>query len=558
MIKKTFGRKLLSLFITVFLAGTILPASVISNSKPVFAADVPVQSVSARLSTVSAGIVHSLALSSDGTVWAWGDNSEGELGNNKSELQNSPVPVQVSNLTNVIAVAAGGAHSLALKKDGTVWGWGNNEVGQGGFGKSELLAGGPDVYIPDQYKKSYVPLQVQGLTNIVAIAAGADYSLALKADGTVWAWGNNAYGQLGTPSVNAQFTITPVQVEDDVNGHKLTDITKISAGSAFALALKKDGTVWTWGGLLVDFEGVHNTVSLAQQVHSLNDVISISAGWNHSLALKNDGTVWGWGSNELFQLGNRKDGESWNTPLQISELNHVHAVAAGGYLSLALKTDGTVWSFGGNMWGQLGNAVAFEEQPVAKTPVQVKGLTNVTAIASGLGFSIARQSGGTIWTWGANSEGQLGNNTYGGPIVTAGNNDPNGKVISGVNSPVKALVQVGSYETTSFTRLSGYDAMQTSVKISQAGWPDGASTVILATVVNFPDALAAAPLAHQYDAPVLLTESKHLTPSIGEELGRLKPSKIIIVGGTAVVSKEVEDFLKQNYDVTRLSGYDQY
>lgn len=557
MIKKPLRKKLFSLFIALFFAGTILPASVVSYSKPVFAADTPFQSGGASLSTVSAGLAHSLALSSDGTVWAWGDNSEGQLGNNRSDLQKSPTPVQVSDLTNVVAVAAGGAHSLALKKDGTVWGWGNNEYGQGGFGKVELLAGGPDYYMPDQFLRSYTPLQVQGLTDIIAIAAGMDYSLALKADGTVWSWGSNPYGRQLT-NTSGGFTNTPAQVQIDSYGHKLTDITKISAGSAFGLALKKDGTVWTWGGLLVDDEGVHNSVATAQQVFSLTDVVSISAGYNHSLALKSDGTVWGWGSNELFQLGDRNTGENWSTPLQISGLNHVHAIVAGTYLSLVLKTDGTVWSWGANLWGQLGDAVAFETEPLTKDPVQVKGLTNVTAISSGFGFNIARQNGGNIWAWGANSEGQLGNNTYGGPIVTGDISGPDGNEISGVNSPVKSLVQVGSFDNTSFTRLSGNDAMETSVKISQGGWPNGSSTVVLATVANFPDALAAAPLAHQYDAPVLLTESKHLTPAVEQELKRLNPSKVIIVGGTAVVSKEVEDFVAQSYDVTRLFGYDQY
>ncbi|MCO1602739.1 cell wall-binding repeat-containing protein [Desulfosporosinus nitroreducens] len=387
MIIKPLRKKLLSSFIVLFFTGTILSASVVSYSKPAFGADTPDQSRGASLSTVSAGIAHSLAISSDGTVWAWGDNSEGQLGNNSSDLQNSPTPVQVSDLTNVVAVAAGGAHSLALKKDGTVWGW---------------------------------------------------------------------------------------------------------------------------------------------------------------------------GTNELFQLGDRTNGENWSTPLQISGLNNVHAIVAGTYLSLVLKTDGTVWAWGGNLWGQLGDAVPFEEEPASMNPVQVKGLTNVTGISSGLGFVIARQNGGNIWTWGGNSDGQLGNNTYGGPIVTGDISDPEGELISGVNSPVKSLIQVGSFQNTSLTRLSGFDAMETSVKISQEGWPNGASTAILATVVNFPDALAAAPLAHQYDAPVLLTESKHLTTAVELELGRLKPSKVIIVGGTAVVSKEVEDLLKQQYEVTRLSGYDQY
>lgn len=545
MIKKTLTKKVFSVFTALFLVATTLTASVVSNAQAALAADEPIQVTGLSLSTISAGVGHSLALNNDGTVWAWGDNSEGQLGNNDSQLLNSATPVQVGKFADVIAVAAGGAHSLALSKDGTVWAWGNNEFGQAGYGQV------------DQFKKSYVPRQVQDLTDVVAIAAGMDYSLALKSDGTVWAWGNNENGNLGRPS-SSLITTTPVQVEVDGYGNKLTDVTKISAGSNFALALKKDGTVWTWGGLYVDDEGVHNAVSMAEQVYSLTDVISISAGWSHSLALKNDGSVWGWGNNQLFQLGDRSAGESWNNPLKISGLDHVQAIAAGCYLSLALKTDGTVWSLGGSIWGQLGDGVSFEEEPAAITPVQVKGLSNVTAIASGLGFGIARQSGGNIWAWGANSAGQLGNNTIGGPIQTGDGTDASGKPISGVNLPVKALIQMGEFNNTSFTRIAGVDAMETSVNISQQGWQDGASTLIIATVANFPDALAAAPLAHQYDAPLLLTESKHLTPSVEQEIRRLKPAKIIIVGGTSVVSQEIEDLLNQSYDVTRIAGYDQY
>ncbi|AFQ43272.1 cell wall-binding repeat-containing protein [Desulfosporosinus meridiei] len=550
MLKKPLRKKISSCFMALMLLGMLLPASVVLNSTPALAAEVSVQAGSASLSTISAGFVHSLALDSDGSVWAWGDNSEGQLGNNRSDLHNSATPVKVNDLTNVIAVAAGGAHSLALKKDGTVWGWGNNEYGQGGYGKIELIAGGPSYYMPDEFLRSYTPLQVQGLTDIIAIAAGMDYSLALKSDGTVWAWGSEPYGNQLT-NTSGGFSNIPAQIQIDSYGNKLTDITKISAGSAFALALKKDGTVWTWGGLLVDDQGVHNSVAHAQQVLSLSDVVSISAGYSHSLALKSDGTVWGWGSNDLFQLGDRNSAENWSTPLQISGLNHVHGIVAGTYLSMALKTDGTVWSWGANIWGQLGNAADFETEPLVKNPVQVKELKNVTAIASGFGFNIARQNGGSIWAWGVNSDGQHGNGSYGGSYEI-------GDFTGGSSSPVKSSAQVGSFDNTAFTRLAGNDAMDTSVKISQEGWPNGASTVILATVVNFPDALAAAPLAHEYDAPVLLTESTHLTPAVEEELQRLNPSKVIIVGGTAVVSQEVEDQIKQNSDVTRLSGYDQF
>ena len=350
MMKKLLKNKLFSLFIALFIAGTILPTSVISYSKPVLASDVNLQSGGTSLSTVSAGFVHSLALSSDGTIWAWGDNSEGQLGNNNGELQKSSTPVHVSDLTNVVAVAAGGSHSLAVKKDGTVWSWGSNQYGQAGFGKIESRAGGPAYYMPDQFLKTYTPIQVQGLTHVIAISAGIDYSLALTSDGTVWTWGSKKYGQ-AMESSDGEFNITPKQVEISSSGIKLTGITKISAGGASALALKNDGTVLNWGYLRVEDDGVHNPADNAQKVYSLTDVVSISAGYSHSLALKNDGTVWGWGSNKLFELGDRNISENWDTPLQINGLNHVHAIAAGLFVSQALKTDGTVWNWGGELMG---------------------------------------------------------------------------------------------------------------------------------------------------------------------------------------------------------------
>lgn len=191
------------------------------------------------VTSVVCGPEHTLALLSDGTVWAWGRNNYGQLGNGTSgEEFLSSTPVNVLNLTNVIAIAANNnqwdSFSLALKDDGTVWAWGRNRYGQLGNGIS-----GEDAF-------SSTPVQVTGLANIVAVAAGGTHALALKNDGTVWAWGSNNHGQVGD-GTNQNIRTTPVQVKGLDGVGYLTDVLAIAAGYRFSMALKNDGTVWFWG-----------------------------------------------------------------------------------------------------------------------------------------------------------------------------------------------------------------------------------------------------------------------------------------------------------------------
>lgn len=505
-----------------------------TNIAPVFQTSTS-SSIPSSDSSISAGVAHSLAVDSDGTVWAWGNNETGQLGLDSTEIPRQATPVKVAGLSDVISVSAGGQHSLALKKDGTVWAWGDNEYGQ--LGRADLLSSSSGVL-------------VQGLTNIIAISANIDFNLALKADGTVWSWGANRYGQLGNGT--NKLSTTPVQVKD------LSGVIKLSAGSAFALALKNDGTVWSWGAQNVGelseaLENVYDVKTTPILIPELTNVVEISAGFSHSLAIKNDGTVWGWGSNEAFQLGDLTKSR-WDTPIQVKNLADIKNISAGFYCSLATKTDGTIWSLGTNIWGQLGIQQNFDYVPLSYDPVQPSILKNVTAIDSGLGFNLARQAGGSLWAWGYNGEGQLGYGTLGGDANPAGETGHMG----GISVPVRSLVDIGPSSLPIFTRLSGYTAPQTAIEIAKAGWANGAKTVLLATVDNFPDALAGAPLARELDAPILLTGSKQLTPDVKAEILRLNPERIIIVGGKAVVSEEIEKYLKQTYDVKRIAGWDQF
>jgi len=354
------------------------------------------------------------------TVWAWGYNSYGQLGNGTGS--GGPTPVQVLGpgglgyLTGVVALSAGELHSMALKSDGTVWAWGQNANGKLGDGTTS---------------KRLTPVQVLGpgglgyLTGVVALSAGELHSMALKSNGMVWTWGDNPNGQLGNGTETS--SSTPVQVLGPGGSGYLTDVVAISGGHHHSVALKSDGTIWAWGGNSYGQlgNGIATNSSTPVQVLGpggsgyLTGVVAISAGYNHSLALKNDGTIWAWGQNANGQLGN---GTATNrsTPVQVLDpggsgyLTDVLAISSGNYHSIALKSDGTIWVWGWNPYGQLGDGT----ETSSSTPVQVLGpggsgyLTDVVAISGGHHHSVALKSDGTIWAWGYNVYGQLGDGTY--------------------------------------------------------------------------------------------------------------------------------------------------
>jgi len=338
---------------------------------------------------------HTIYVKDDGTVWAWGNNNNGQLGDGSATSKNTPV--QVSGLSGMTAVAAGSGHTVALKNDGTVWAWGNNSNGQLGDGSAA---------------SKNTPVQVNGLSSMTAVAAGSGHTVAMKNDGTVWAWGNNSNGQLGDGSAASKNT--PVQVSG------LYSMTAVAAGSGHTVALKNDGTVWAWGNNSTGQLGNGNFTPsnpTPAQVSGLSGmssgvVIAVAAGYDHTVALKNDGTVWAWGNNATGQLGNGNITPS-NTPVQVSGLSGVTAVAAGFGHTVALKSDGTVRTWGNNTKGQLGNGLTNGTTIDSAIPVVVSGMVGVTDIAAGYEGSVvlkgAFKGDGTVWAWGSNSNGQLGN-----------------------------------------------------------------------------------------------------------------------------------------------------
>ncbi len=348
--------------------------------------------VSPAAVSIAASNSTSVALLDDGTVWQWG------------YVQGSAdllIPQQV-DIDHVKQIAAGSGHVLALKRDGTVWAWGSNTYGQLGDGTCN---------------NSLEPVEVQGLDNVGAIAAGKDHSLALKNDGTVWAWGYNSYGQLGEGSLNFTGSAVPLQVRG------LTDIKAISTGGSHCLALQSSGTMWAWGenshGILGDGTNESRFTPVKSKI---TDVKTFDAGQSsHALVVKNDGNVWAWGYDYKGQLGdggvsisdqNKQSlgyGADDYNPDLVRGMSDAKAVAAGGSHSAALKTDGTVWVWGSNSDGQLGQGTTGGNDQTS--PEQVPGLSGVTAIAAGMYYTMALKDDGTVWAWGSDSDGQIGNNS---------------------------------------------------------------------------------------------------------------------------------------------------
>jgi alpha-tubulin suppressor-like RCC1 family protein len=268
---------------------------------------------------VSAGSYHGLALLKDGTVRAWGYNDEGQIGRDPNSTPEAALSVKVNGLNNVTAVSGGYDFSVALKKNGTVWTWGNGENGSLGDGTSD---------------PRFTPEKVDGLSDVKAIAAStAGYHvLVLLENGRVKAWGPNEVGQLGNGSTDP--SPTPITVPD------LNNVKAIAAGETYSLALKENGTIRGWGSNESFQLGTEDEAMYLDpiRVTQLENIKAVAAGSSHALALKPNGTVRAWGRNFDGQLGNGTTGSAVFSPVKVSGLSGITSISAGDTHSLAAKT----------------------------------------------------------------------------------------------------------------------------------------------------------------------------------------------------------------------------
>lgn len=327
-----------------------------------------------------------------GDVWIWGDNAFSQQCDGTTEPR--LLPAKVDGVSEVVTIGGGGGHGVVLRTDGTVWAWGRNDYGQVGDGTTVNRS---------------TPAKVEGLENIVALSGAGGHSLAIAEDGTVWAWGHNGRGDLGDGTTDNRSR--PVKVKN------LTDVAAVSWGGGHGVARRRDGTAWTWGHNLFGGLGDGSTETRLEPVRvDLDNVVEVTGGGGHSLARTADGALWAWGRNDRGQVG---DGtfETRLSPVRVQGLDDVEIDSfIGGYFhSLVLATDGTVWTWGNNDSGQLGDGTTENRN----LPAQVSGLTGVAAVAGGGGrnefgpggHTLALLRDGTLRGWGLNDAGQLGDGT---------------------------------------------------------------------------------------------------------------------------------------------------
>ena len=331
--------------------------------------------------TVKSGDFHTLGIKTDGTLWAWGSNDNGQLGDGTTTNKN--VPTKIGSSSDWQSIFPGDHCSFAIKTDGSLWAWGFNIYGI--LGDNSTL-------------EKHFPTRIGNDNDWKFVSNNAYNTLAQKKDNSIWAWGSNSNGTLGNGS-NIDSPI-PVQVGNEITWKS------ISAGALFSTGIKNDGTIWAWGSGYYGELGNGNlgNVNIPTQIGNSNDWASISASYHTILAKKKDGTLWGWGLNKYGELGDGTTNRS-NIPKQIGTSSDWDIAGIGPGNCYGIKTDGTLWTWGDNTAGQLGNG-SFSNNYI---PSQIANTLSIQDISLGNLSTTILTTQKDLYSWGSNEHGQFGN-----------------------------------------------------------------------------------------------------------------------------------------------------
>jgi alpha-tubulin suppressor-like RCC1 family protein len=322
-------------------------------------------------------------------AWAWGSNNSGQLADNNFTSRSSPVSV-VGGFSDWFQVVAGGYHSLGVRTGGSAWTWGCNDSGR--LGDNSTINRSSPVSV------------VGGFTDWCQTSAGGCHSLAVRTGGTTWGWGANLRGQLGTG--NTTSTSSPVSV---VGG--FSDWCQISGGDGHSLGVRTGGTAWAWGCNNAGHLGDNTTTvrpSPVSVVGGFSDWCQLDAGYRHSLGVRTNGSAWTWGCNDSGRLGDNSTINRSSPVSVVGGFTDWCQVSGGNRHSLGIRTSGSAWAWGFGISGQLGdNTTTDRSSPVSV----VGGFTDWYQVSAGADHSLGVRTNGTVWAWGCNGNGRLGDNT---------------------------------------------------------------------------------------------------------------------------------------------------
>jgi alpha-tubulin suppressor-like RCC1 family protein len=326
---------------------------------------------------VAAGGAHTCAIKTNGSLWCWGNNFFGQLGDRTYTDRNTPIQIMPSGATSV---SLGGSHTCAVKTNGSLWCWGANGDGELGDGTNTA---------------KNTPVQIMS-SGVSSVELGQDYTCVVKTNGSLWCWGYNGYGQLGDGTNTSRNT--PVQVMS-------SGVVSVALGYDHTCVIKTNGSLWCWGNNTSGQLGDGTNIDKNAPVQIMpSGVSSVSLGQYYTCAVKVDGSLWCWGYNGYGQLGDGNN-TSENTPVQIMA-SGVSSVSLGGSHTCAIKTNGSLWCWGNNTSGQLGDGTNTNKN----TPVQIMS-SGVSSVSLGYNHTCAIKQDGSLWCWGDNYSSQLGDGT---------------------------------------------------------------------------------------------------------------------------------------------------